>query len=62
MAILLATDKSVFSFVNTLIILIGRTFIRGQNAPLEPEVLMERERKRRKALEHQKAIHLQVTL
>jgi len=39
----------------------GRTFIRGQNAPVEPEVLLERERKRQKALEHQNAIRLQVT-
>ncbi|XP_069702660.1 coiled-coil domain-containing protein 66 [Periplaneta americana] len=38
----------------------SRTFIRGQNAPLEPEVLMERERKRQKALEHQNAIRLQL--
>jgi len=39
----------------------GRTFIRGQNAPVEPEILLERERKRQKALEHQNAIRLQVT-
>jgi hypothetical protein len=39
----------------------SRTFIRGQNAPVEPEVLLERERKRQKALEHQNAIRLQVT-
>jgi hypothetical protein len=53
--------KYIFSIQNIIIILIGRTFIRGQNAPLEAEVLMERERKRQKALEHQNAIRLQVT-
>ncbi|KDR14478.1 hypothetical protein L798_11649 [Zootermopsis nevadensis] len=38
----------------------NRTFIRGQNAPLEADVLLERERKRQKALEHQNAIRLQL--
>ncbi|GLH07361.1 Uncharacterized protein GBIM_12834 [Gryllus bimaculatus] len=36
-----------------------RTYLRGQNVPLEPDVLLERERKRQKALEHQKAIREQ---
>jgi hypothetical protein len=36
--------------------------MRGQNAPLEPDVLLEREQKRQKALEHQNAIRLQVTI
>ncbi|XP_069359120.1 kinesin-related protein 12-like isoform X1 [Maniola hyperantus] len=34
----------------------GRTFLRGQNAPLEPEVKAQRENKRIKALELQSAI------
>ncbi|KAK7863587.1 hypothetical protein R5R35_013465 [Gryllus longicercus] len=37
-----------------------RTYLRGQNVPLEPDVLLERERKRQKALEHQKAIREQL--
>jgi hypothetical protein len=51
----------VFYVLNVFTIFIGRTFIRGQNAPVEPEVLLEREQKRQKALEHQNAIRLQVT-
>ncbi|XP_039755901.1 uncharacterized protein LOC120630689 isoform X2 [Pararge aegeria] len=34
----------------------GRTFLRGQNAPLEPEIKAQRENKRIKALELQSAI------
>ncbi|XP_039285545.1 coiled-coil domain-containing protein 66 [Nilaparvata lugens] len=36
------------------------TYLRGQNIPLEPEELAEREIKRRKALEHQNAIRQQL--
>lgn len=37
-----------------------RTYLRGQNVPLEPEELAERERRRQKAIEHQNAIRQQV--
>lgn len=37
-----------------------KNFLLGQNVPLPPEILEERERKRKKALEHQNAIRKQL--
>ncbi|XP_075225485.1 uncharacterized protein LOC142326722 isoform X3 [Lycorma delicatula] len=37
-----------------------KTYLRGQNVPLEPEELAERERRRQKAVEHQNAIRQQL--
>ncbi|KAK6645501.1 hypothetical protein RUM43_001778 [Polyplax serrata] len=37
-----------------------KNFLLGQNAPIPPEVMEERERKRKKALEHQNAIKKQL--
>nr|CAD7407841.1 unnamed protein product [Timema cristinae] len=50
------TDTALSSISNDY----ERSFIRGQNAPLDPEEVLERERKRQKALEHQNAIRMQV--
>lgn len=47
-------------FLKQYIIHFFRTHLRGQNVPLEPVELMERERKRQKALELQNAIKQQL--
>nr|CAD7447949.1 unnamed protein product [Timema bartmani] len=51
-----STDTALSSISNDY----ERSFIRGQNVPLDPEEMLERERKRQKALEHQNAIRMQV--
>jgi hypothetical protein len=49
----------IFILINFLL-MCTRTYIRGQNVPIDPDVYAEREKKREAALKHQEEIRKQV--